>query len=66
MKKLEKLEKEVESLSREESEAFRAWFLELDWNRWDREFEEDAASGKLNDLADEAIRDRDAGRSTQL
>lgn len=66
MKKLEKLEQEIQALSPEEAAAFRAWFLEYDWSHWDRQLERDVEAGKLDALADEALRDLDAGRTTQL
>lgn len=56
----------VEQLSREELAAFRAWFAEYDAAAWDREIEADAAAGRLNALAQEAIRDLREGRCTGL
>jgi len=46
--------------------AFRAWFAEFDARVWDRHFEEDVAAGRLDALADEALRDLQAGRCTAL
>lgn len=66
MKKLEKLEQEIESLTPEEAAAFRAWFLEYDWKAWDRQLERDVKSGRLDSLAREALEDYDANRTTQL
>ena len=66
MSKLERLEQAVQELSAEELSAFRAWFLEFDWAVWDRELERDVAAGKLDALADEALRDHAAGRSRPL
>lgn len=66
MKKLEKLEQEIQSLTPEEAAAFRAWFLEFDWAQWDRQLERDVEAGKLDALADEALHDLEAGRTTQL
>ena len=66
MKKLEELEQEIESLAPEEAAEFRAWFLEYDWNKWDRQIEHDVKAGKLDALAKEALQDYDAGRATDL
>lgn len=66
MKKLERLEQEIESLSPEEAAEFRAWFLEHDWKNWDRQLERDVREGKLDGLAAEAVRDYDAGRTSEL
>ena len=61
MTKIEALEREVEKLSREELATFRQWFLEYDWQAWDRELEEDIAAGKLDKLAAEALEDHRLG-----
>ena len=66
MKKIEKLEQEIESLSPEEAAEFRAWFLEHDWKNWDRQLERDVKAGKLDALAGEALQDYDAGRTSEL
>lgn len=66
MKKLEKIEQEIESLSPEEAAEFRAWFLEYDWTKWDRQLERDVNAGKLDALANEAVQDYEAGRTTGL
>jgi hypothetical protein len=66
MNKVERLEKEIESLSPAEASEFRAWFLEYDWNERDRQLERDVRSGKLDALAGEAEQDYDAGRTTEL
>jgi hypothetical protein len=44
-------------LSPEELRAFRRWFAEYDAQQWDAEFEKDVAEGRLDALAEEAIRD---------
>ena len=61
MDKVEKIEKDVQALSSEELAEFRVWFLEHDWAAWDRELERDVRSGKLDGLADKALRDHAAG-----
>ena len=40
--------------------------LEADWEAWDRQLEEDVKSGKLDQLAEEALEDLRAGRCTDL
>lgn len=66
MTKLESLEKEVESLSSRELAAFRAWFAEYDWALWDRQLEQDADSGRLDTLANEALAEHARGETTDL
>ena len=53
-------------LSRHELLAFRDWFSAFDAVAWDNHFEEDVAAGRLDALADEAIRDRREGRCRDL
>jgi len=66
MTNVEKIEQEVRRLSEQELASFRAWFSEFDAASWDRKFETDAASGRLDALADAALADHDAGRSRKL
>jgi hypothetical protein len=63
MTNVEKLEQEIASLSGKELSEFRRWFAEFDAAAWDRQFEADAQSGALDQLADEALADHAAGRS---
>ena len=44
MTKVEALEREVEKLTLEELSAFPEWFIEYDWQAWDRELEQDVAA----------------------
>jgi hypothetical protein len=66
MGKVEKIELEVQGLSPAELEEFRAWFLEYDWAAWDRQLERDVQAGSLDDLAEKALRDHAAGKTTPL
>lgn len=66
MSRVEKIERDVQSLSTEELAQFRAWFAEFDWEAWDRQLERDVEAGKLDSLADEALRDHDSGRTKPL
>lgn len=66
MGKVEKIEQEVQALSPAELAQFRAWFLEFDWAAWDRQLERDVQAGRLDDLAEKALRDHAAGNTTPL
>jgi len=66
MGKVEKIEQEVQALSQEELAQFRAWFLEFDWVVWDRQIEQDARTGRLDALADQALRDHASGKTKRL
>jgi hypothetical protein len=63
MTKLEELEQAIEKLPEDEYQQFRRWFLEKDWERWDKQIEEDSKTGKLDFLVKEAI---DAKRGKRL
>lgn len=62
---VDELEIAVQNLSPEDRAAFRAWFVDFDAADWDRQFESDVASGRLDWLAVEARADRDAGRCSE-
>jgi hypothetical protein len=66
MGKVEKIEQDVRALSPEELAEFRAWFLEYDWAAWDRQLEGDVQNGRLDNLAEKALRDHAAGKTTPL
>jgi hypothetical protein len=66
MGKIDKIEQEVRALSPEELAQFRAWFLEYDWAAWDRRIERDTRAGRLDDLANKALGDHAAGKTTPL
>lgn len=56
----------VLKLQPSELAAFRAWFAEFDAELWDHEMEADVAAGRLDHLAEEALRDLREGRCTDL
>ena len=66
MSRVAELEDAVRKLSSEELVAFRQWFEEFDAQAWDRQMEADAQAGKLDALAEEALKDYQAGRTTPL
>jgi hypothetical protein len=63
---LHDIESAVAGLPTEELSKFRAWFVEFDAEAWDRQFDEDVRAGRLDHLADEALRDLRDGRTTEL
>ena len=66
MSKVRDIQSAIKSLSKEDKVALREWFDQLDAEDWDRQFEEDAKSGKLDTLADKAISDFRSGKSREL
>jgi hypothetical protein len=66
MSRLEQLEQQIAELDASELKALREWFERYDAEVWDRQIESGAKSGKLAPLAERALRDHRAGRSTKL
>jgi predicted transcriptional regulator len=63
---IKEIEQAVSKLSRDELAAFRKWFMDFDWKAWDREIEEDVASGRLDAVIQEVDDDIRAGRVSDL
>ena len=66
MSRVERIEGEIKELSPEELVALREWFAQFDAERWDQQLESDVEAGKLDSMAERALRDHEAGRSTKL
>jgi hypothetical protein len=66
MSRVDKIEGQIRDLSAEELRALRVWFAEFDAESWDRQFEADVPAGRLERLAERALRDHEAGLSTKL
>jgi hypothetical protein len=66
MSRVERIEGQVKILSIEELKDFRDWFARFDAEVWDAQIEADATNGKLQSLAERALRDHESGRSTIL
>ena len=58
MRTIREIEDAVRKLSPKEFAALRDWFAEFDAAEWDRQFERDAAEGRLDGIADESRRER--------
>ena len=54
---IQELERAVTQLPPKDLARFRAWFYEFDAQVWDRQFEADAKSGKLDRIAEQALND---------
>ena len=55
MTTVSELQRVILSLSEAEYAELRGWLLDEDWERWEREFDEDVRAGKLDALATEAL-----------
>lgn len=64
MSTIQEIETAVTQLSPAQLADFRAWFTEYDAQKWDNQIAEDTAAGRLDALADEALADLRAGRTT--
>jgi hypothetical protein len=66
MTKVEAVERQVENLTPEELAAFRDWFIEHDSQAWDQQLTRDAAEGRLDRLAAEALEEHERGETRDL
>ena len=66
MGRVESIESQIQDLSPQELATLREWFAAFDAEVWDRQFEADVKAGKLDAMAERALQDHLAGRSTKL
>jgi hypothetical protein len=66
MSTVHEIEQAIRALESEELAALRAWFAAFDAEVWDRQLEQDVAAGRLDRFAEEALRDFQNGRCTDL
>lgn len=62
----ESIEQAVEKLSPPELAKFRRWFAQFDADAWDAQIEADAAAGKLDPLAEEALAEYRSGQAREI
>lgn len=55
MSTLEQIEAAILTLPSDDFEKLRGWFLDLDYQRWNKQLGQDIVEGKLEGLAKEAI-----------
>ncbi len=66
MRKIENIEREIQGLLPSELAAFRKWFREFDAEVWDRQIEEDIRAGKLDLLANAALKAFESGKCSEV
>lgn len=66
MSTLAEIERAIQRLSPEDLEKLRAWMEEFAAMQWDQQIARDAATGKLDSLATEALEAYRAGKATKL
>jgi hypothetical protein len=60
------IEAAIRKLTPKELSRLRKWFAKFDAELWDRQFEDDAAAGRLNKLAKKALKKVRERRYTDL
>jgi hypothetical protein len=66
MSTLQEVEYAVKNLSGNELNSFRDWFQEYDAEIWDKEFERDVLSGKLEKLAENALKEYHSNKCKEI
>ena len=66
MSTVHEIEQAIRGLEPQDLAALRDWFAAFDAELWDRQLEQDVAAGRLDRLAEEALRDLSEGRCTDL
>ncbi|CAD5938578.1 hypothetical protein [Planktothrix agardhii] len=58
---VEQIENAILNLSEQDFSKLRNWLLDLDYQEWDKQLEQDIIKGKLDDIASEALAEFEAG-----
>jgi len=66
MATVENIQSDIESLPHREYIRLMRWIHQKDWQNWDKELEEDTASGKLDFLLEEAMDEKKKGKLRDL
>ena len=66
MTNIESLEHAIEPLPPKELAEFRRWFAEFDAAVWDAQIEADAAAGKFDALAQDALAEYKTGKAREI
>ena len=66
MTKVEAIKNAIKQLSAPELEQLLEWFVQYDADAWDKQIQADAAAGRLDALAEEALDEYKATRAKPL
>jgi uncharacterized protein YcbX len=66
MMSIQELKQAVTQLPPKDLARFREWFNEFDAQVWEKQFEADAKSGKLDKIVEQALNDYRAGKAKGL
>jgi hypothetical protein len=64
--RVKELEGQIKELSSNEFQELRAWLAEYEAEVWDQQFHADAIAGRLDAVADQALKDFSEGRFNDL
>jgi len=60
------IEQAIFQLPPQDFKQLREWFEELEAQKWDEQIERDAKSGKLDKIAEQALKDYRTGKAREL
>lgn len=66
MGSIDEIKSAIAHLPEKEFNSLVDWFEKLEQERWEKELEKDIAQGKLDNLADEALNEFNAGKCREL
>ena len=66
MSNIDDIKAAIQALPESEFVLLRRWFSEQDWEKWDRQLEDDAKAGRLNFLIEEARNEKAGGTLRNL
>jgi predicted acyl esterase len=66
MTTIQEIKSAISSLSHQEYMQLLGWIHDKDWSEWDKQLEADAASGKLDFLAKEALEAKKKNKLREL
>ncbi len=66
MSNVEAIKSAIEALPESDYIKLRQWFNEKDWEKWDKQIEEDSKSGKLDFLIADALKEKEKGTLKEL
>jgi hypothetical protein len=66
MTTVKEIEQAVTKLPKRELKHFTSWFEEFDSKNWDEQFEMDVKEGKLDKLAEKALKEFEKGKCQEL
>ena len=61
MSNVEAIKSAIEALPESDYIELRQWLNKKDWDKWDKQIEEDSKSGKLDFLIADALKEKEKG-----